>query len=464
MSSSNESSLANRISTHTHTHTQVLAVQILHATCDSLAVHPDRTIKSTTTGTYSDAWLNNGGAHLLSSLEPETSAFRDILRKHLSNTSRTETSVALRVAILQFLSCSLRCHPALATHLLYPIHYEKFNKDEEEKKRDTNKEKKSEDDFKTLVLDDGVLEAALKPLLSFKDVIDHLELRPQLVVAALMLCHDLWCSARPRPHSVSTPFGRSHVRLVAAIREGRFAQAFWKGVCTPLNTWVGKFLDCSSDSSSEEDLVKVNLYSGETLKPKIVNVTVNALRDHCYRLDARTWALRLVTLESFQNETRITMKTNSHVGQHKGDTYFRESQIELRKKRRFYSWITEYTQVQYTPKVARTIEAGSAEAGVELQLLQQQRYGFANPGLRDYGPDYLFDTTPLRHQSVFCGELQRANSMWGLMEAQMSLLEAWKANMLLIVSVQYVSTEFESVYSLFYHITRMTIIIYTTHS
>ena len=132
------------------------------------------------------------------------------------------------------------------------------------------------------------------------------------------------------------------------------------------------------------------------------------------------------------------MKTSSHVGQHKGDNYFRESQVELRKKRRFYSWITEYTQVQYTPKVARTIEAGSAEAGVELQLLQQQRYGFANPGLRDYGPDYVFDTTPLRHQRVFCGELQRANSMWGLMEAQMSLLEAWKANMLLIVSVQYV--------------------------
>ena len=159
---------------------------------------------------------------------------------------------------------------------------------------------------------------------------------------------------------------------------------------------------------------------------------MNALRDHCYRLDARTWALRLVTLESFQNETRITMKTSSHTGQHKGDNYFRESQVELRKKRRFYSWITEYTQVQYTPKVARTIEAGSAEAGMELQLLQQQRYGFANPGLRDY----VRTTCLTRHRwdiNVFSVvAFWRANSMWGLMEAQMSLLEAWKANMLLL--------------------------------
>jgi len=316
----------------------------------------------------------------------------------------------------------------------------------------------------------------LKPLLHFQDVIEHLEHRPQLVVAALVLCHDLWCSARPRPYSASTPFGRSHVRLVAAIREGRFAQAFWKGVCAPLNTWVGKFLDCTSSKDGErdeEELIRVHLYSGETLKPKIVNVTVHALRDHCYRLDARTWALRLVTLETFQNETRMTNKTSSsssssnHVSQFKGEVYFRESQADLRKKRRFYAWITEYTQVQYvyvffffftlshththttnfyththryTPKVARTIEANSAEAGVELQLLQQQRFGFANPGLREYGPDYVFDTTPLRHQRVFCDELQRANSMWGLMEAQISLLEAWKASMLLTVSVQYAAT------------------------
>ena len=85
----------------------VLAVQILHATCDSLAVDLNQPTTSTvTTGTYSDAWLQNGAAHLLSSLEPETSAFRDSLRKHLSDISKSESSVALRVAILKFLSCT----------------------------------------------------------------------------------------------------------------------------------------------------------------------------------------------------------------------------------------------------------------------------------------------------------------------------------------------------------------------